>query len=96
MVMPMAFNDVGEYYGVLLRLRTRRVRYVVVMLPGKSGGDWSALENLYQHAPHLRIETTPHGWEEKLYIHLGYDPIVRVREGLREYFVPARAASQET
>jgi len=95
-VMPMAFNDVGELYVVLLRLRTKRVRYVVVILPGKGGGDWSAFEGLYQHAPRLRIETTPHGWEEKLYIHLGYDPIVRIREGLRDHFVPARAASQET
>ena len=42
--MPMAFNDVGECYVVLLRFRTKRVRYVVVILPGKSGGDWSVLE----------------------------------------------------
>lgn len=94
-VMPMAFNDVGEYYMVLLRFRTKRVRYVVAILPGKSGSNWSALEGLYQHAPRLRIETTPHDWEQKLYIHLGYDPIVRIRERLRAHFMPDSAASLE-
>ncbi len=94
-VMRMAFSDVGECYMVLLRFRTKRLRYVVVLLPGKSGSNWSALEGFYQHAPRLRIETTPHDWEQKLYIHLGYDPMVRIRERLREHFVKARAASHE-
>jgi hypothetical protein len=90
LVMPATFNDVGEHYLVLLRLRTKRTRYIVVFLPGKSGGDWSAFEALYQHAPLLRVETTPFGWDSKLYIHLGFDPIFRVRTGLRDHFLPAQ------
>jgi hypothetical protein len=90
LVMPAKFNDVGEHYLVLLRLRTKRTRYIVVFLPGKPGGDWSAFEALHQHAPRLRVETTPFGWDSKLYIHLGFDPILRVRTGLRDHFSPAR------
>ena len=88
LVMPTTFNDVGECYTVLLRLRTKRTRYITVFLPGKSGSDWSALEALYQHAPHLRLETIPHGWDSQLYIRLGYDPLYRVRNGMQDRFMP--------
>jgi hypothetical protein len=88
LVMPAAFSDVGEYYAVLLRLRTKRTRYITVFLPGKPGSDWRALEALYQHAPRLRLETTPGGWGSQLYIHFGYDPSVQVRKGIQEHFMP--------
>jgi hypothetical protein len=65
LVMPLRFNDIGECYCALLRLRTKRTRYILVFLPGKAGSDWSALEALYQHAPRLRLETTPHGWDSQ-------------------------------
>jgi hypothetical protein len=88
LVMPVSFSDVGECYSVLLRLRTKRTRYVTVFLPGKSGNDWSALEALYEHAPRLRLETVPHGWDSQLYIRLGYDPLYRVRKGMQDRFIP--------
>ena len=88
LVMPVHFNDTGECYIVLLRLRTNRTRYITVFLPGKSGSDWWALEALYDHAPRLRLETTPHGWDSRLYIHLGYDPLFRVRKGMQDRFMP--------
>lgn len=88
LVMPVSFSDIGECYAVLLRLRTKRTRYLTVFLPGKPGRDWGALEILYQHAPRLRLETTPHGWDSKLYIHFGYDPAVQVRKGFQDRFMP--------
>lgn len=88
LVMPASFSDVGEYYAVLLRLRTKRTRYITVFLPGKPGSDWTALEALYQHAPRLRLETTPHGWDSQLYIHFGYDPSIQVRKGLQDRLMP--------
>jgi hypothetical protein len=88
LVMPASFNDVGEYYVVLLRLRTNRTRYITVFLPGKPGSNWTALEALYHHAPSLRLETTPHGWDSPLFIHFGYDPFVQVRKGIQEHFMP--------
>jgi hypothetical protein len=88
LVMPVSFNDVGECYTVLLRLRTKRTRYIAVFLPGKSGNDWSALEALYEHAPSLRLETVPHGWDSRLYMPLGYDPLYRVRKGMQDRFMP--------
>jgi hypothetical protein len=88
LVMPVTFNDVGECYSVLLRLRTKRTRYITVFLPGKSGSDWSALGALYEHAPRLRLQTIPHGWDSHLYIHFGYDPLFRVRKGMQDRFMP--------
>lgn len=84
LVMPARFEDVGEYYAVLLRLKTKRIRYISVFLPGKHGRNWSALEALYQHAPHLRLETTPDGWDSKLYIRFGDNPMVQVQRGLQD------------
>jgi hypothetical protein len=84
LVMPTHFTDLGDCYCVLLRLRTNRTRYITVFLPGKSGADWSALEALFDHAPDLRLQTTPHGWDSQLYIHLGYDPLLRVRKAMQE------------
>jgi hypothetical protein len=88
LVMPVRFSDVGECYCVLLRLRTNRTRYITVFLPGKSGSEWSALEAFYEHAPRLRLQTIPHGWGSQLYIHLGYDPLFRVRKGMLDRFMP--------
>ena len=88
LVMPASFSDVGEYYAVLLRLRTKRTRYITVFLPGKPGRDWTALEALYQHAPSLRLETTPQGWDSKLYIHFRHDPSVQFRKGWQDLFMP--------
>lgn len=89
LVMPASFADFGEYYAVLLRLQTKRTRYISVFLPGKPGRDWAALETLYHHAPHLRLETTPDGWDSKLYIRLGYNPMVQFRKALQDRFPPA-------
>ena len=86
LVMPASFNDLGEYYAVLLRLKTKRTRYISVFLPGKRGGDWAALEALYPYAPRLRLETTPHGWDSKLYIHFGDNPMARLQRGLQDHF----------
>lgn len=88
LVMPITFSDVGECYMVLLRLRTKRTRYITVFLPGKLGSNWSPLEALYEHAPRLRLETIPQGWESQLYIHLGYDPLYRFRKGMEDRFIP--------
>ena len=76
LVMPASFSDFGEYYAVLLRLKTKRTRYISVFLPGKHGYDWTALEALYHHAPRLRLETTPDGWDSKLHIHFADNPMV--------------------
>ncbi|HEX5234897.1 MAG TPA: HNH endonuclease [Silvibacterium sp.] len=88
LVMPANFSDFGEYYAVLLRLQTKRTRYLSVFLPGKHGRDWTALEALYHHAPRLRLETTPDGWDSKLYIRLGYNPMAQFRKGLQDRFTP--------
>jgi hypothetical protein len=80
LVMPYSFDDAGECFAVLLRLRTNRRCYLVVFLPGKSGCDWDMLGSLYKHAPRLRIETTPHEWDSKLVIDLGYDPVSELRK----------------
>ena len=88
LVMPASFSDVGEYYAVLLRLQTKRTRYIIVFLPGKHGRDWAALEALYHHAPRLRLETTPNGWGSKLYIHFGGNPMVQIQKGLQDRFMP--------
>jgi hypothetical protein len=89
LVMPASFKDIGEYYAVLLRLKTKRTRYISVFLPGKHGRDWTALEALYQHAPRLRLETTPDGWDSKLYIHFGDNPMVQLHQGLQDRFMRA-------
>lgn len=81
LVMPHSFTDVGECFTVLLRLRSKRTRYLAVFLPGKIGCDWDLLGSLYEHAPRLRIETTPHQWDSKLVINLGYDPVSEFRKG---------------
>lgn len=81
LVMPHAFTDVGECFTVLLRLRSKRTRYLAVFLPGKRGSDWDLLGALYEHAPRLRIETTPHQWNSTLIINLGYDPVAELRKG---------------
>jgi len=89
LVMPASFSDFGEYYAVLLRLNTKRTRYISVFLPGKHGGDWTALEALYHHAPRLRLETTPDGWDSKLYVHFGANPLVKIQKGLQDRFMRA-------
>jgi HNH endonuclease len=88
LVMPASFSDVGEYYAILLRLQTKRTRYITVFLPGKHGGDWTALEALYHHAPRLRLETTPGGSDSKLYIRFGCNPMVRFQKDLQDRFMP--------
>lgn len=70
LVMPLAFTDVGECFTVLLRLQSKRTRYLAVLLPGKHGSDWDLLGTLYEHAPRLRIETTADQWESTLVINL--------------------------
>jgi len=65
----------------MLRLKTKRTRYLNVWLPGKSGCDWDTLGTLYKHAPRLRIETTPNTWTWPLYVCLGYDPVSEMRNG---------------
>ena len=81
LVMPHSFTDAGECFTVLLRLRSKRTRYLAVFLPGKNGCDWDMLGNLYEHATRLRIEVTPDQWKSKLIIDLGYDPISEFRKG---------------
>lgn len=93
LVMPLSFSDVGEFYAVLLRLKTKRTRYIIVFLPGKHGRDWSALEALYHHAPRLRLETIPGGWDCKLYINFGDKPTVQIQKGLQGCFMPTSRRS---
>jgi len=81
LVMPHSFSDLGECFAVLLRLKTKRTRYLNVWLPGKPGCDWDVLGTLYKHAPRLRIETTPDTWTSHLYVYLGYDPVSEMRNG---------------
>ena len=81
LVMPHSFSDLGECFAVLLRLMTKRTRYLTVFLPGKPGCDWDVLGTLYKHAPRLRIETTPDTWASTLFIYLGYDPVSEMRKG---------------
>ena len=81
LVMPHSFSDLGECFAVLLRLKTKRTRYLNVYLPGKPGCDWDVLGTLYKHAPRLRIETTPDTWTSHLCISLGYDPVSEMRNG---------------
>ncbi len=88
LVIPAKFGDLGEYYAVLLKLKTKRTRYVSVFLPGKHGGDWTALEALYRHAPRLRLETTPGGWDSKLNIRFGCSPIVNFHKVLQGRLTP--------
>ena len=80
LVIPHAFRDVGEWYIVLLRMHSKRTRYLAVVLPGKRGCDWNTLGAVYDHAPRLRIETTPEQWHSTLRINLGHDPITELRE----------------
>lgn len=87
LVMPASLSDFGEYYAVLLRMQTKRTRYISVFLPGKHGSDWTALEALYHHAPRLRLETTPDGWDSKLYIRFGFNPLVQLQKGLEDRFM---------
>jgi len=88
LVMPASFSDFGEYYAVLLRLQTKRTRYLGVFLPGKRSRDWTALGALYHHAPRLRLETTPDGWDSKLYIQFGWNPMDQFRKGLQNLLAP--------
>jgi hypothetical protein len=81
LVMPHSFSDLGECFAVLLRLKTKRTRYLNVYLPGKPGCDWSVLGAFYKHASRLRIETTPDTWTSPLYIYFGYDPVSVMRNG---------------
>ncbi len=81
LVMPYSFADVGECFAVLLRLKTKRTRYLSVWLPGKSTRNWDALGSIYKHVPRLRIETTPDTWTSHLHIYFGPDPISELREG---------------
>jgi hypothetical protein len=87
LVMPASFNDLGEYYAVMLRLRTKRTRYFSVFLPGRHGCDWTALEALYDLAPRLRLETTPDGWDSKLYVGLGPNPLDCFQKILQDRFL---------
>lgn len=80
LVMPHSFRDVGEWYIVLLRMQSKRTRYLAVVLPGKHGCDWTSLGTVYDEAPRLRSETTPHEWNSTLVINLGHDPIGKLRE----------------
>ena len=81
LVMPHSFSDLGECFAVLLRLKTKRTRYLDVYLPGKPGCDWSVLGTFYKHASRLRIETTPDTWTSPLFIYFGYDPVSEMRDG---------------
>jgi hypothetical protein len=80
-VMPHSFVDAGECCVVLLRIRSKKTRYLAVLLPGKAGSKWEMFGTLHDHAPRLRIVTTPHGWNSPLVINLGYDPEAKFRMG---------------
>jgi hypothetical protein len=95
LVMPVSVSNFGEFYAVLLRLQTKRTRYISVFLPGKHGNDWAVLESLYRHAPGLRLETTPDGWDSKLYIRFGSNPIAQLQKGFEDRFMPASRRSSK-
>lgn len=81
LVMPHSFSDAGECFAVLLSLRSKRTRYLAVLLPGKTGCDWNLLGRLHHQAPRIRIKATPSQWDSELIINLGYDPISEFRKG---------------
>jgi hypothetical protein len=75
LIMPARLDDIGEYYAVLLRVRSARTRYLCVFLPGKRGNEWSSFKPIGENASRLRIETTPVGSKSKLFIKLNTDPV---------------------
>jgi hypothetical protein len=79
LISAASFSDLGEYFAVLLRLTSKRTRYLLVFLPGKPGCDLELLGSLYAKAPQLRLETTPETWVSPLFIYLNYDPIDQIR-----------------
>jgi hypothetical protein len=80
LIMPARFEDIGDHYAVLLRVRSARTRYLCVFLPGKQGNEWSSFKPIGENASRLRIETTPIGSKSKLLIKLNTDPITAFRQ----------------
>jgi hypothetical protein len=79
LIMPAFLGGLGEFFVVLLRLVSKRVRNVAVLLPGKPGCDWDLLMSINTNPGRIRIQTTPQGSTSELYISLGDDPISRLR-----------------
>lgn len=79
MIMPAFLGGLGEFFVVLLRLVSKRTRYIAVLLPGKPGCDWDLLVRVNTNPARARIQTIPQGWTSELYIGLGDDPISRLR-----------------
>ena len=50
LVMPASFSDIGEYYAVLLRLRTKRTRYIMCFFLGSL----AAIGRLWRHCINMR------------------------------------------
>jgi hypothetical protein len=78
-IMPASLGGLGEFFVVLLRLVSKRTRYIAVLLPGKPGCDWNLLMKVSSNPGRTRIQTIPQGWTSELYIGLGDDPISRLR-----------------
>lgn len=79
LIMPSRFEDIGDYYAVLLRLRSARTRYLCAFLPGKQGNEWCSLKPISDNASRIRIETTPVGSKDKLVMRLDTDPVAAFR-----------------
>jgi hypothetical protein len=78
-IMPTLLGGLGEFFVVLLRLVSKRTRYLAVLLPGKPGCDWDLLMRVSSNPGRTRIQTTPQGSPSELLIDLEDDPISRLR-----------------
>lgn len=77
-IMPTFLGGLGEFFVVLLRLVSKRTRYIAVLLSGKPGCDWDLLMSVNTNPRRIRIQTTPQDSASELYIGLGDDPISRL------------------
>ena len=65
---PASFRDLGEYFAVLLRLTSKRIRYLLVFMPGKPGCDLELLGCLYAGSSPAQIgDGTPETWVSPLF-----------------------------
>lgn len=89
LIMPAALGGLGEFFVVLLRLRSKRTSYLAVLLPGHAGCDWNVLSQINTNPARLRLQTTPQNWTSELFIGLDEDPVTR----LRRTRIPAHSPS---
>jgi hypothetical protein len=87
LVIPAALGGLGDFFIVMLRLKSKRTRYVAVLLPGVDGCDWNTLMKVnVGHNSRLRVETTPENWTSRLVVDFSDDPVTNMRNS--EVFKP--------